>query len=120
MCKRLSIIIVTYNSLDLVFECLNSVFKYNDIGDELEVIIVENNSPQGEVMFSKIRELYQTKVTLILNSQNGGYGQGNNIGVKASNAPFIMIMNPDVCLIEPVFKQILRTFDDEQVGLVGF
>ena len=53
--KRLSVVIVTYNSLGDIFECLDSVFGFSDIPhDELEVIVVENNSPQGDEMISGI------------------------------------------------------------------
>ena len=39
--KKLSVIIVTYNSLGDIFDCLDSVFRFSDIPeDELEVIVV--------------------------------------------------------------------------------
>ena len=44
MHKRVSVIIVTYNSEKHIYDCLSSIYRYNDIGDLLEVIIVDNNS----------------------------------------------------------------------------
>ena len=111
--KRLSVIIVTYKSEHDIYDCLQSVWKHCDIPkDELEVIIVDN-SPECEPMFSRLRELYGTRVILIHNTHNGGYGQGNNVGISKATAPVCMIMNPDVRLTEPVFSTVVRTFDED-------
>ena len=48
MHKRVSVIIVTYNSEKHIYDCLSSIYRYNDIGDLLEVIIVDNNSCKNE------------------------------------------------------------------------
>lgn len=111
--KRLSVIIVTYKSEHDIYDCLQSVWKHCDIPkDELEVIIVDN-SPECEPMFSRLRELYGTRVILIHNTHNGGYGQGNNVGISKATAPVCMIMNPDVRLTEPVFSTVVKTFDED-------
>ncbi|MFZ6037406.1 MAG: glycosyltransferase family 2 protein [Bacteroidota bacterium] len=119
MNKTISIIIVTYNSDDLILDCLKSIYTNNDIGDKLEVIVVDNMSKNVESMFSKIFEIYGNKVTLIKNSRNGGYGQGNNVGINASTAPIIMIMNPDVRLISPIFNKVNMHFSDPTVAMLG-
>ena len=119
--KRLSIVIVTYHSENHIYDCLSSVWQYNDLPrEELEVVIVDN-SPECEPMFTKLHELYGDSVVLIHNSHNGGYGQGNNVGIRKASAPIIMIMNPDVRLCEPVFRHIIDKFDtDSRLVLQGF
>lgn len=117
--KKLSLIILTYNSEQHIYDCLESVYKFNDIGDELEIIVVDNNSRQVDAMFTKIRELYHEEITLIKNTANSGYGEGNNIGIRASHAPYIMIMNPDIRLVMPVFKKVLDTFAKEKCCMIG-
>ena len=44
---KISVIIVAYKSGDILVKCLDSIAKYNDIEDELEVIVVDN-SPEDE------------------------------------------------------------------------
>ena len=111
--KRLSIIIVTYKSEKDIYDCLASIWEYSDLRkEELEVIVVDN-SPQSEPLFSKLRELYGDEVVLIKNTHNGGYGQGNNVGIRHATAPVCMIMNPDVRLAEPVFSTVVKAFDDD-------
>lgn len=113
--KRFSIIIVTYNSDKDIFDCLESIWENCDIPHEdLEIIVVDNNSKNADKMFTEIRDKYSDNIILIKNDKNGGYGQGNNIGIKQASAPIIMIMNPDVRLMEPIFKTILKAFEDDK------
>lgn len=119
MKKKISIIIVTYNSENLIYECLDSICKYNDIGDALEIIIVDNKSTNGALMFSNLNEKFGNKIILINNGKNGGYGQGNNVGIRAASAPLIMIMNPDVRLLHPVFSKAVNYFEIYNIAMLG-
>lgn len=112
--KKISIIIVTYNSENHIYDCLNSVFKYNDIGKELEVIVVDNCSSNFCEMEKKINELYGDLVTVIRNKINGGYGQGNNVGINCCSSPYVMIMNPDVRMCMPVFSYAFRYLENNK------
>ena len=118
--KRLSIIIVTYNSEKDIFDCLKSVFKHNDLGDELEVIVVDNASAGFEAMRKEIEDVYGEKIVVVSNCKNGGYGQGNNVGIRLSSSGKFLIMNPDVRIIMPMFSKIVETLNDENVALCGF
>lgn len=118
--KRLSIIIVTYNSEKDIFDCLKSVFKHNDLGDELEVIVVDNASAGFETMRKEIEDVYGEKIVVVSNCKNGGYGQGNNVGIRLSSSGKFLIMNPDVRIIMPMFSKIVETLNDENVALCGF
>ena len=118
--KRLSVIIVTYHSEKDIYDCLESVWKYCDLPhDDVEVVVVDN-SPESDGMFSRLREAYGEEIVLIHNTHNGGYGQGNNVGIRRATAPVAMIMNPDVRLVEPVFKTAVETFErDPELCLYG-
>ena len=118
MTKQLSLIILTYNSEKDIYDCLRSVYQYNDIGDKLEIIVVDNNSAGFEAMRQNLQTQYP-EVIVIKNEKNGGYGQGNNIGIKASSAPIIAIMNPDVRLIMPVFSTFLQVLASDNVIMCG-
>lgn len=118
--KKVGVVIVTYNSENHIFDCLASIFNNNDIGDDLEVIVVDNCSQNVDTMEESIRQIYGAKVNVIRNLTNGGYGQGNNIGIQYSNAPVIMIMNPDVRLTMPLFRKIYSIFEsNSNYAVVG-
>lgn len=106
--KKLSIITVAYKSNVLIQKCIRSVEKYNDIADGLEVIVVDNY-PFGEDAFSSISSEFP-RVTVINNPSNGGFGQGNNIGVKRSSGDYLLFLNPDTELIESIFKFSIAEF----------
>ena len=112
--KQLSIIIVTYNSEHDIYDCLASIRKYQDLpSEELEIIIVDNNSRDTDGMFARLREFYGNDIILVKNTHNGGYGQGNNVGIRMATAPVILIMNPDVRLIMPIFKTAAEAFQKD-------
>ena len=91
----ISIIILNYNAGDLIFNCINSVFqtKYKNF----EVILVDNISTDGS--HKKCKESFD-KIQLIENSENFGYCEGNNIGIRKAKGEFIVILNPDT-IVEP-------------------
>lgn len=120
MNKQLSIIIVTYNSERLIYDCLDSIFEFNDIGNKLEVIIVDNCSKNCDSMFKKIESKYNSNVTLLRSSINGGYGHGNNQGIAIANAPIVAVMNPDVRMVTHIIKKILSKFkSNNSLGMLG-
>lgn len=120
--KTMSVIIVTYNSQDLIEKCLTHLFLHNDIGNDLEVVIVDNSSEEvSKEMFAFIEMKFPNQVKLIKNDKNGGYGQGNNLGVIHASGDYIAIMNPDITMTEPLFLDALRNLQsDEQLGILGY
>lgn len=121
MSKLLSIIIVTYNSDRLILDCLKSIYNYNDIGDSLEVIVVDNCSEDQKSVFNTIRiEFADKNIILIASPINGGYGYGNNQGVKVASSRYFVVMNPDVRLTKPIFSTILKKFtSNRNIGMLG-
>lgn len=109
--KHVSLIIVCYNSISLIRDCLDSVFKFNDLGDELEVIIVDNQSNDQTDLFEIVTKEYPAGIQLIDAKSNSGYGAGNNLGVKHATARHFVVMNPDVRLVKPVFQEMLSAFE---------
>ena len=106
MIIELSIIIVTYNSDSVILDCIKSIKEFNDIADKLEVIIVDN-SPTDRL---KVTLVDFPSVLYIHNPKNGGFGQGNNIGVRSSSGEICLFLNPDTILVEPIFKFVVSKF----------
>ena len=75
---KLSIIIVSYNNLNVLLDCLNSVEKMNDISDQQEVIVVEQ-SPSDEIYTYLKKNMPQIQT---IRAENKGFGAGNNRGVE--------------------------------------
>ena len=108
---RLSVIIVTYNCCDLLQKCIESIYRYNDIGDELELIVVDNGDDGS---YEKIRSIPGFEKVMSLKHENTGYGAGNNSGADNAKGDVLLFLNPDTELIEPVFRFALDKFDNDQ------
>jgi len=110
--KRLSIIIVTYNSEADIYDCIDSIKTHADIPlQDIELVVVDNGSRMVDDMFRSLVNIWGEDIILLQNTHNGGYGQGNNIGIRNSIAPVILIMNPDVRLMCPCLAKPLAAFD---------
>ena len=91
----LSIIILNWNTRELLAKCLKSIFAHAP-QFEFEVIVVDNNS--DEDIADAIAQF--VGVRLIRNDYNYGFAIGNNIGYRASTGRYVMPLNPDT-LIDP-------------------
>jgi GT2 family glycosyltransferase len=112
----LSIIIVNWNSLEYARECIESIYEYTH-GCELEVIVVDNASPEGGIDALKDK---WPKITVIKSSENLGFAGANNLGFDRSCGETILFLNPDTRLTGPAISTMfnhLRTL--QNAGIVG-
>lgn len=95
-----SIIIVNYNTSDLLKACLESIYnKTKDIA--FEIIVVDNASvDDSEEMIKKHFE----DVIFIQSGDNIGFGKANNLGVKYSTGKFVFFLNSDTLLVNNAIK----------------
>lgn len=93
---ELSIIIVSFNTREILRECLQAVFKYTD-GINFEVIVVDNASHDGSP--AMVQEAFP-QVRLIELNENIGFGMGNNAGVKEARGRHLFLLNSDAILLE--------------------
>jgi len=103
-----SVIIVSYKRLDILIDCLDSIYKYNDIGDKLEIIVVDN-SPEDNI-YNYIKSNYNDVV--IIKSENRGFGASNNLGARIAKGKYLLFLNPDTILIEPIFQFAIKKFEE--------
>jgi GT2 family glycosyltransferase len=116
---RLSIIIVNYNTRELLAHCLESLFKgyRREIANhEYEVILVDNASSDDSVVMTKHNFPW---VTILHNTQNDGFAKANNQGIVRSKGKYILLLNPDT-LVEPIALNTLISYLDShsQAGIV--
>src|SRR5688572_15502061 len=91
-----AIVIVSYNSRDHIGACLESVFAQRKSVTQ-QVIVVDNDSRDDTVNF--IRENFP-EVELVLPGANLGFAKGVNLGVKHSNAEYVLLLNPDTEILD--------------------
>lgn len=93
---KVSIIIVNYNTYNLLIDCIESIKTNTHNNLDYEIIVVDNNSPIRDI--EKLPEVYQD-VQLILSDENGGFGKANNLGSRLAKGEYLFFLNPDTLLL---------------------
>lgn len=125
----LAIIIVNWNTRDLLRRCLATV--YASVGDfSYEVVVVDNGSTDDSA--AMVRDEFP-RVTLISGHGNVGYPQGNNIGLRAKgfgeengratggdHPRWALLLNPDTELPPDALQRVLNYAEaDPRIGVLG-
>ncbi|HJY98580.1 MAG TPA: glycosyltransferase family 2 protein [Patescibacteria group bacterium] len=96
---EISVIICTYNTKELTFDCLQKLEKSaKRLGRKVEIIVVENGTDGTGEAIEKIFP----GVKVITPKENTGFAKGNNIGLEASNknSKYVLLLNSDA-LVNP-------------------
>jgi GT2 family glycosyltransferase len=110
---RALIIIINYNGINFIGECLDSI--YSQSYKDLQVLVADNNSKDGSVNY--IRENYP-KCEVLINRQNKGYGIAINKAVKYGlkkygSIDYFAILNNDLRL-EPNWLENLINYGQKK------
>lgn len=98
--NQIGIVLLNYNTSNDVCTAVASIKKYTHIS--YRICIVDNNSCKKER--DKLKTFDFEAVDFLFLDKNGGYGSGNNEGIKylidKYDPQYILVMNPDVSIIE--------------------
>lgn len=111
----LSIIIISYNTKDITENCLNSIFssmKNSDIS--YEIVVVDNNSSDGSVLYFKELQKKHSNITIIFNKDNTGFAIANNQGAKAAKGSHLLFLNSDTIVLDDAIDKLMHYFDQNQ------
>lgn len=103
--KKIYTIVVTYNGMKLIDNCLNSLLN-SSINSK--IILIDNNSTDGTA--THIAELYPD-VMLIKLDKNYGFGKANNIGLRIAldnKTDFVFLLNQDAYVEKGTLEQIVN------------
>lgn len=108
----LSVIILSYNTKNITGECLSRLWRAvsrctQKLGNEIEVIVVDNASSDGSVEEIKKNHSW---VKLIESKENTGFSGGNNLGLKKATKPYILFLNSDAYVAEDTLIKALEYF----------
>ncbi len=106
-----SIIIVSYNTKELLSDCLDSISNYSK-SIKSETFVVDNDSQDKTVDF--VRKNYSW-VKLIASSSNLGFSKANNLAIKKTSGKYILILNPDTKLMPQTLSN-MKDFMDKSTN----
>ena len=115
----LSIVIVNWNTRDLLLRCLQAVYATvsASFSNRSEVIVVDNASTDDSVV--AVRADFP-QVKLIVNQVNMGFAKANNQGIRASKGRYILLLNSDAFVHEGTLEKSIAAMDAcPDTGIAG-
>jgi len=120
--RKLSVMILSHNDLDLLKRCIESVEKHVPAGS-YEIVVVDNASTEpGVIDYLKEKaKNVDYRFKLILNDENSGFPKGCNIGtVCCDKNNDIFYLNNDAVLTQnAVLFMRMGLYDNRAVGAVS-
>ncbi|MCB9358702.1 glycosyltransferase [Candidatus Woesearchaeota archaeon] len=104
----ISIIVISYKSegfIEKCIKCIRSSYPY-------EIIIVDNDDNQK--VLERIKAAYPKQVKVIPYTQNLGFSEGNNKGIRVAEGEYIMTLNADCFLEKDYIDECLRFMEKNQ------
>lgn len=112
---RVSIVIVSFNTVDLLDACLGSIAAQTL--SPHEVIVVDNNSADGSAQM--VRERHPG-VLVIENRRNAGFAGANNQGFELARGELVLMLNPDTVVLDRAVDRLADYMDvNPRVGAVA-
>src|SRR5688572_2349971 len=108
-----SVIIVTYESGNLLLECLESLRRQ---GMPMQVIVVNNGSGDPSLAVAAARF---PGLELVQPPRNLGFAGGVNAGAHHAQSDHLLILNPDVRLDSGCVAELIRELQRPGVAVVG-
>lgn len=111
----ISIVIVNWNTRQLVADCISSIKKYVH-GVTYEIIVSDNGSVDGSIEMLRS----DPDVILIENNANLGFAIANNIGLRQAKGRYLLLLNSDTVLHEGGLLLSLQYMEKRpNVGMLG-
>jgi N-acetylglucosaminyl-diphospho-decaprenol L-rhamnosyltransferase len=103
-----SVIIVSYNTRELLRECIESILCEQGDGLAVEVIVVDNASADGSAAMVADRF---PQVRLIANPDNRGFGAACNQGMEVARGRYALILNADIRAQPGALQRLVEFMD---------
>jgi hypothetical protein len=112
----IDLVIVNYNSSELLHDCLASI-KCSCNGSRPNVVVTDNGSRDP---IEYIRKTY-SDITIVRNRENIGFSKAINAILSKTDAPYIVLLNPDTIVLTNHFLESVSDFMDlhPDVGILG-
>ncbi len=110
---QLSIIIINWNGGKLLRRSVESVVS-SPPSVEYEVVVIDNASTDDSVALLRASELVRqltdsSRLRIIENSENQGFGPANNQAFALTDAPLLLLLNPDTAVTTGSIDRLLAT-----------
>lgn len=89
---EVTVVIPNYNGIKFLRECLQSLEGQEECTPPYEIVVVDNGSSDGSL---ELMEREFPRVRVIALPENTGFSHAVNVGIQASQAPYVILLNND-------------------------
>lgn len=116
--KLISVVIPTYNRAEMLCECVDSIL--NSTYENLEIIVVDNNSTDQTVDIVQEKYADEQRVKVVALKENLMAAGGRNEGIKVSTGDYILFVDNDNIVYKDMIELLVNEMEkDATVGLTG-
>ncbi len=113
---KLDVVIVSYRCKRLLSDCLTSL-RVHAPSFRTRTFVVDNDSRDGTI---EMVESDFPHVSLIEGRGNLGFARGNNLGIRAGSAPYVLALNPDTRITARALDRVVDLMDARpDIGICG-
>jgi GT2 family glycosyltransferase len=116
---KISILILTYNNLDISKICLHSIYC-NTTYPNFEVIVVDNASIDQTPSWLNEFAVSHHNMKVVLNEENLGFARGNNQAAHIATGEYLIFLNNDTIVTQGWIERLFaHVHADPNIGLIG-
>lgn len=115
----LSIIIPVYNAEKFLPKCLDSVLNTNWNGAAVEIVIVNDGSPDGSLAIAEKFQLLHPAIKII-SQDNKGLGGARNTGIENASGNYLFFLDADDYLVNCQLPILLKEAMDNDLDILEF
>jgi hypothetical protein len=113
---NVTIVIVNWNSKDMLRDCLSSIIKHNNV-DSIRIVVIDNDSSDSSAEMVKNSFPF---VKIINSGGNIGFARANNIAIPHIETPFVLFLNPDTLVYDGTIDKMVQFMKNHnEVGAVS-
>lgn len=113
--RLFTIIIPHYNIPDLLMRCLKSI----PVSEDIQVIVVDDNSPDSNTYLERFPELSRPYLEFIRTTKGGGAGYARNVGLDHAKGKWLLFADADDFFVKDAFS-IFGEYESSDVDVVYF
>lgn len=110
-----SIIIPHYNIPDLLMRCLKSI----PVSEDIQVIVVDDNSPDADTYLERYPELSRPYLEFIRTTKGGGAGYARNVGLDHAIGKWLLFADSDDFYVENMYD-VIKPYAYSEADIVFF
>lgn len=109
--EKITVVIPNYNGIKFLPECLDALYRQDQDTPRYRVLIVDNGSQDGSLEL--LRERFP-QAGLIELPENTGFCHAVNVGIEASETPYVILLNNDTRVKSGFVKNLFRAIEQKK------